>query len=68
MKQPHETKKLIKEVQGWVEATHPNAEHMIRTGYWVKGLFYQVLGREVEVDIVPTILRGDKECRLKMKL
>jgi hypothetical protein len=32
-------KDLIAKVQEWVEKTYSNAEHLVRTGYWVKKIY-----------------------------
>jgi len=38
-----------------------------RTGlFWVKRLFEEALGREVNVEIEQSILWGDKECRIRI--
>jgi predicted hydrocarbon binding protein len=35
---------------------------------WIKEMFEQALGKEVEVKLESSVLRGDKECRLRVML
>jgi len=35
---------------------------------WIKELFGNALGREVDVKIISTVIRGSKECRFKIVL
>ncbi|KKQ41852.1 MAG: hypothetical protein US60_C0028G0007 [Microgenomates group bacterium GW2011_GWC1_37_8] len=56
-------KSLIKKVQEWVEETYSNADHLLRTGYWVKKLYPKASDSLIIAAISHDIERAFKEGR-----
>jgi len=56
-------KDLIEKVQKWVEEIYSNANHLVRTGYWVKRLYPEAKDSLIIASITHDIERAFKDGR-----